>query len=137
MRSIDRFAVHERTAPNNAVDSPGSARPNRLLRDAALAERTVEPDTTNATVDALSHHFGRDLGMRGKDDPVDGAWDRGQVGETPHALDLCSGGIDGKGLVTGVAELAEDRVGRLLAASGDASDGDALPAKEISYRIWN
>jgi hypothetical protein len=38
MRSVYRFAVHERTAPDNAVDSPGLTLPNRLLRDAALAE---------------------------------------------------------------------------------------------------
>lgn len=74
MRSVDRFAVHERTPSDNAVDSPGLTLPNRLLRNAALAEGTVEPDTTDVTLEALPHQFDRDLGMRGNDEPVDGAW---------------------------------------------------------------
>jgi hypothetical protein len=136
MPSVDGLAVHERTTSDNAVDSPGLTLPNRLLRDAALAEGTVEPDTIDATVQALPHQFDRDLGMRGDDDPIDGAWNGSQVGETAHALDLRSRGIDGKSLVTGIAELAEDGVGRRRAAAGDARNGDALPTKEIRYGIW-
>jgi hypothetical protein len=74
--------------------------------------------------------------MRGNDETVNGAWNGDEVGETPHALDFRSGGIDGKSLVTRFAELAEDGVGGPLAASGDAGDCDALPSKEISYGIW-
>jgi hypothetical protein len=136
MPCINGLAVHERTASYNAVDSSGLTLLNRLLRDAPLAEGTVEPDATDASLDALPHQFDRDLRMRGNDHPVDGAWNGGQVGKTLHALDLQSGRIDGKGFVTGVAQLAEDVVGHLLAASRDASDGDALPTKEISHGVW-
>ena len=74
MCSVDGFAVHQRTAPDNAVDSPGLTLPNRLLRDATSAEGTVEPDMIDATVQTLPHHLDRDVGMSGNDDPVDGAW---------------------------------------------------------------
>jgi hypothetical protein len=133
---VDGFAVHERTAPDDAVDPPGLTLPDCFLRDATLAEGTVKPDTTDATVQALPDQLYRDIGMRGNDQPVDGAWDGDEVGKTPNALDLWGGGIDGKHLVTGVAELAEDGVGSRPAASRHAGDGDAPTAKEISYRIW-
>lgn len=134
---VDGFEVHERAAPDNVVDTPGLTLPNRLLRDAALAEGTVKPDTTDTTVEALANQLDGDLGMRGNDEPVNGAWDGCEVGETPHALQLWSGGIDGKSLVTGIAELAEDGVGCCLAASGHAGNGDALAAKEISPLLGN
>lgn len=136
MPDIDRFAVHERTAPDNTVDSPGVTLLNRLLGYAPLTEGTMEPDVIDATVEALPHQLDRNLGMRGNDEAVYGAGNGDEVGETPHALDFWSGGVDGKNLITGVAELAEDGVGRLFAASGHAGDGDALPAKEISYGFW-
>jgi hypothetical protein len=46
-------------------------------------------------------------------------------------------GLTGGSLVARIAKLAEDGVGSLSAASGHASDGNALPTEKISYRIWN
>jgi hypothetical protein len=136
MRDVDGFAIHERTAPDNAGDSLGLALAHRLLGDAPLAEGPMEPDPGDATVDALPHQVDGDLRMRGDDEPVHGAGKGEEIGERPHALDLWSGGIDGKGLVAGGAELSEDGVGCLVAASGDTGDGDALRAKEISDGVW-
>ena len=136
MRSVYRLAVHQRTAPDDAVHAPSLTFPNRFLGDAALAEGTVEPDARDATVGALPHDVQRDVGMRGYDNAIDGARDGAQVGEALDTLDLRNGGIDRQSLVTAIAELAEDGIGRLLAAAGDSGDGDALRAKEIGYGRW-
>jgi hypothetical protein len=71
MCTVNRLAVHERTAPDNALDSTGLTLTNRLLRDATLAEGTVEPDAADATFRALPHQFQRHLGTRDDDDTVD------------------------------------------------------------------
>ena len=136
MRYVDGLDVHQWTAPDDVLEPLRLALPHCRLRDAALAEGTVEPDTADAALGALVHQPDRDLGMRGNDEPVDGTRDGGEIGKTPHALDFGGGGIDGNGHISGVAQLAIDGIGWLLAASRHAGDGDAFAAKEIGYGIW-
>ena len=133
VRSVDRLTVHEWTPPDDAVDAPRVAFPDCILRDTALPKGAVEPNPRDATRDALPHHFDGDLGMRGNHHAIHGAWNCGEVRKTPHALDLRGSGIDGQSFVTRVAEFVENGIGRFLAASGDARNGDALPAEEISH----
>ena len=55
MPRIDGLAVHQRTAAHDALDSVGSAFPDGLFRNAALAEGPVKPDPADATSQTLPH----------------------------------------------------------------------------------
>ena len=64
---IYRFAEHERTAANDAVDAVRGALSNGFLGHAAVSKRPMEPDLADAVVTALSHDLRRDI-RRGGDD---------------------------------------------------------------------
>jgi hypothetical protein len=79
----------------------------------------------------LADQLDRDRGVGDDDDPVDGPRNGAEVRVTLHAFDFRGVGIHGNCFVAGVAQLAVDSVGRLSRFSGDARDGDALPAEEL------
>jgi hypothetical protein len=137
MDDIDGFAIHERTTANDALHSASLALANRFFRDAAVAERAMEPDAVDAALPALPHDFDRDIRVGGDDDPIDRARDRADIGKAPHAFHLGRPWIDGDRLVPGVAELPEYEIGRTSAGSRDARYRDPLSLEELSDRLGN
>jgi hypothetical protein len=91
----------------------------------------MEPGTGNSAVAALADQLGRDLGVRGYDDPIDDPRNGGEVRVTPHAFDLRCVWIDWECFVAGVTQLAVHGVGCLSRLSRHARYGDPLATEEL------
>jgi len=88
MAKVYRCAVHERAAPDNAMDPAGLALANRSLGDASFTEGPMEPDTPNATLVALADNFNRNFRVGGDYDSIDGPGNSNEIWVAPHAFDL-------------------------------------------------
>ena len=64
MSEIDGLAKHEWTAANDAIDAVRMAGANRVVRNAAVPEGTMEPHPVDAVVTTLSDDVERDGGSR-------------------------------------------------------------------------
>jgi hypothetical protein len=72
MRHVHRLTEHERAATHDAPDTARAALVDRGLRDAALAERPVEPHTAHTGPRRLADDVDGHVGMSGDDHPSTG-----------------------------------------------------------------
>ena len=70
MRNVDRVTVHEGTPADDASDATVGTLLNCFFRHAALAKRSMKPNTTDVEFDSLPDDSSRDVRMRGDHDAV-------------------------------------------------------------------
>ena len=88
MRAINGLAVHQWAASNNAFYAEGLARLDRIVGDAALAERAVKPHLAYAPVPALLYQLCRDIRVRCNNDAVERARNGTKIRIAPSTFDL-------------------------------------------------
>jgi hypothetical protein len=133
MRDVHGLAVHERAAADDGRDAEFGTDLQGRVGDAAGAKRPMKPDMCDAPNVGLADEFGCDGRMRGDDEAIQRAGNRGEIGIALDALELVGIGIDGHNLVTRRAEPAKDSVGRLVRRSGDTGNHETLALQKPSY----
>lgn len=128
---VHGLAIHERAASHQALEAERFGFTHRFVRHAARAKGPMKPNVSDPPFGALVDKVRCDIRMRGDHEAIDLSRDRRKVGVALNALKFGSVRVHGDRVITGLPELAEDRVGGLPGVSGDSCDCDTLAGQKF------
>jgi hypothetical protein len=128
---IDRFTEHHGTAAGYYRDARLLAELDRRFGNAAFTEGAMHPHHADTSLPALLNDLQRNVRMRGDNNALDPARNRGNIWIAGVALYLGRVWIDGKDLKPFSPELLVDGVGSLCPSPGYTCDCNTLQSQEL------